>query len=233
MDTPSISNQPPTGSKSALWAVLAVIVIVAIAAGVYFLSRSTTNTNNSNGNTNTVVNQNANSSANANTASNVNVTSNSNAVTNTNLTSNKNTTVDTSGWKTYEDSRYGFSIKYPSAWTYQLYTNGYNGEGNYVIAFTTNRSDSERLPFLSVRDNWSEAQETEKINQADPPFTKVTLAESVTLGSLQARRLIYDSTIGLTFRKDLVARGSTLFIFDSLKDDAEFEQVASTLTSNN
>lgn len=221
-----MSNQPQPNSKAAFWALMAVVIIAAIAAVAYFMTRSTANPNNANGTTNTTASQNANSVANVNARSNANVS------VNTNSPSNTNTTVDTSGWKTYEDTKYDFSIKYPPSWTFQIYTDGYNDEGSYVIAFSTNRSGSERLPFLSVREDWSEAKETQRINQADPPFTKVTSATDISLGSIEARRLVYDSTVGLTLKKDLIIRGSTVFVFDSLEKDVDFENVVSTFHSN-
>lgn len=131
-------------------------------------------------------------------------------------------------WKTYTDSQYNFQIKYPPTWTYQMYTNGYNNEGSYVIAFTTNRQPMERYPFISVKENWSINKEVERINTIDPPYTKVSEKSTEKLGQVDAVRIRYESTIGLTFDKYIILKSATAYIFDSLKDDNDVRSVIST-----
>ncbi|MBI4092307.1 MAG: hypothetical protein HY420_00085 [Candidatus Kerfeldbacteria bacterium] len=64
-------------------------------------------------NTNAAVSGNANGNLNLNQNSNTNANANNN----TNANSNTNTATDlTAGWKTYTNTTFGYSIKYPSDW---------------------------------------------------------------------------------------------------------------------
>lgn len=248
MDNPT--NQPPkTTSRVTMWIVL-IVVVIALGIGAYLLlNQGGTNTNNANtaisnttanrninstGNTNTFTNTNqvanVNSGSNANATVNLNTAANSNTNTlaNRNTNTASNTNVDTSGWKSYIDSKYGFTIMYPPSWEYRLYTDGYNSEGPYVIVFTTHRSTPERMPFVSIREHWSVNEEIEAINQIDPPYTKVTQQQDISIGSLPAKQLTYESTVGLTLQKIVVVKGTTAFMFNSVANDSDFAAVAST-----
>lgn len=107
------------------WAVLAIVLLVAIGVAIYAYWNNNQDGNansnaiaalNSNGNTNAVLNENGNmnGTVNANAAGNQNA--NSGAI-NANRANNSNTSVDTSSWKTYTNDQYAFSIKYPEICT--------------------------------------------------------------------------------------------------------------------
>jgi hypothetical protein len=73
-----------------------------------------------NGNSNTTGT--FNTGGNKNAATNVNSGVNVNAVVNTNVSVNTNTVVDpTAGWKTYTNTTYGYSFKYPADWVLNEY----------------------------------------------------------------------------------------------------------------
>ena len=104
-----MNNEPQTPSKSSnstmMWVVLIVILTIA-AVGIYLWWQ------NSQTNTNTAGNENVNKILNVNSG----VNANTNTAGNTNLPTNTNT-VDTSGWETYANSEFLFSIQYPSEFT--------------------------------------------------------------------------------------------------------------------
>ncbi len=109
------TNQPSKGSsKTGMWA-LVFLVMVVIAGGIYyFLSQdNTTNTNNANI-TNTAVNMVANVNENLNENTNTETNTNESNNENINAGTNTNTTVDIGGWETYQNKKYGYSVKYPS-----------------------------------------------------------------------------------------------------------------------
>lgn len=56
-------------------------------------------------------------------------------------TSAATTNTDTSGWKTYTNSQYGFNFQYPSSWTYELY------QGNYISFFPPGKSPDPSLEY--------------------------------------------------------------------------------------
>ncbi|RJO59806.1 hypothetical protein C4546_00350 [Candidatus Parcubacteria bacterium] len=94
---------PKKGNSPTLWVVLIIVLLVAIAVAVYSYW-------NKNQNSNTNVNQNTNVAVN----SNVNTPLNQNVNTvNTNSSTNANVAVDTSNWKTYSNTKYQYSFKYP------------------------------------------------------------------------------------------------------------------------
>lgn len=95
-------NQPKKSNPS-LWIVLTLVALIAAAAILYFGDFFNTNTNS---NANQTDNENTNVSANVNAAGNQN----------TNTSTNTNAGVDTSGWKTYQNTQYGFIFKYPQEW---------------------------------------------------------------------------------------------------------------------
>lgn len=102
-------------SPLALLIIAAVILIGLVAFGrFYYLPKVNENKN---ANTNQVVvntNENQNQNANLNQNTNSTIVVNGNANTN----ANTNSAVDeTANWKTYTNSIWGFSLKYPSEWT--------------------------------------------------------------------------------------------------------------------
>ncbi len=119
------SNQMP---KAVAWVVIIVIVLILGVGGYFLLKKGSSNTNNANAGSNSNQSTNINGTANANAASNLNTnsstnnnsnnntTQNTNSVTNSNSASNTNTTVDTTGWKTYDNATYHYSFKYPDNW---------------------------------------------------------------------------------------------------------------------
>ncbi|MFA6473683.1 MAG: hypothetical protein WCV85_02315 [Patescibacteria group bacterium] len=119
--TPSSQPTPKKPSSTLNWAILVVILVVAVAGAIYAVTRNTS-TSNSNDNTNVVLNQNTNVVANSNTVLNTNTVANANSTINSNANaannSNTNTSVSTAGWKTYENSAWKFSFKYPKEWTF-------------------------------------------------------------------------------------------------------------------
>lgn len=229
----SFNSDPTTPKKPSIamnWAILVVLLVVAatITVVVYANWRK-----NQNSNVNVNINATLNSNSNVNGSVNVNaVASNTNMAVNTNAPQNINSltnmNVNASGLNNFTDSKYNFGIKYPSSWRYQKYTNGYNDEGPYVIAFTTGRSNIEVLPFISVRDDWSAEKEAERINAADPPYTKVTLTRSTQIGDRAATILEYSTTAGTKLSKTVVQIGSSAVLFGSAVGDVDFAAVIST-----
>lgn len=136
--------------------------------------------------------------------------------------------IDTTNWKTYKDTKYGFAVKYPNTWTHELYTNGYNDMGPYVLVFTTKRTQLEQFPFISVKENWSAEKEIASINTIDPPHTQVVTSSDIKLGNLSAKKLTYTTTIGADREMIIVTRGTATFLFESGPGDTEFSQVISS-----
>lgn len=111
-------NQPQKGGNKALWIVLVIVILAVAGYGIYALiSSNANNTNNANTTNNANQAVNTNNAVNTNSAANTN--GNVNSATNANTNSATNTNVDTSGWKTYTNSEYGYTMKYPSDWTYE------------------------------------------------------------------------------------------------------------------
>ncbi|PIS41086.1 MAG: hypothetical protein COT25_04975, partial [Candidatus Kerfeldbacteria bacterium CG08_land_8_20_14_0_20_42_7] len=96
MEENMLQNMPKKGNP-ALWIILIVVVLIAVAAILYFGDFF-----NANSNTNTV--------ANTNTETNTIVKEN------VDLTLNTEIILDTTDWKTYNNSNFKYSIKYPSNW---------------------------------------------------------------------------------------------------------------------
>lgn len=111
------NQQKPT--HPLIW-IIFVIIVIAAAAVVYFIWQGQNSINTNGSNTNTQLNTNSlnsNSQVNQNQNVNANTNSNTNVVTNTNTSTNTN--VDTTGWKTYNNKTYNYSIEYPSAWNFK------------------------------------------------------------------------------------------------------------------
>lgn len=109
-----MENQQPQPTKSTnpvIWIILILVILVIAGYGIYVYFLGNTNKN-----TNTVSNVNVSTNENVNKVSNTNTVVNANTPANTNTTTNTNTNVDTSGWKTYENDTYGYSVKYPREW---------------------------------------------------------------------------------------------------------------------
>jgi len=110
-------NQPPQNPNqmskpTALIVIIVIIIILGIGGYFLFTQEQGTNTNNTN-----ITTTNTNQAVNTNTTSNTNLVTNANTNTVTNTTANTN--IDTSGWKTYENEEYGYTLKYPTNWTYE------------------------------------------------------------------------------------------------------------------
>jgi hypothetical protein len=229
-----MENQPIQGPTKAAgighraaFIIVGLLILGGAAYGIFAYLQPTEN-GNVNGvvaNANAIDNSSTNGPSNLNSSENINVTSNTNSV---NLNSQSNVNLDKPDWKLLNDGKFGFQLKYPPTWSIKLYTNGYNNQGPYVYAFTTNRQETERLPFISVRENWTVEQEVDRINAEDPPLTKITGRETVNINSLNATKLTYDSTIGLTLVKTIFAKGNILYMFDAQFGDADVNQVIST-----
>jgi len=101
--------QPNQKPNQTIW-IIAVVIVLAVAAYGIWTAMSGSNANN-NTNTNIAVNQNANLNTNTNSAANTNTSTNENDNINTN-----SSVIDTSDWKTYTNTKYNFSIKYPNSW---------------------------------------------------------------------------------------------------------------------
>jgi len=96
MDTSPQTNNQMTRSTAITF--LLVIIVIILGAGAYFLFFQEEGINDNKANaTNTNQVADTNQAANANTATNTNI--------------------DTSGWKTYTNSEYGYTMKYPADWT--------------------------------------------------------------------------------------------------------------------
>jgi hypothetical protein len=121
---PKPSNQM---SKSAAWIVL-IVIILGLAIGGYFLLK----------NSNSVTN-NINTAANTNQANNTNTTANINS----NSASNANSNVDTSNWKTYTNTKYGYTIKVPQSW-------GRIGESDGSLDTNLNKQSTQETATLSL-----------------------------------------------------------------------------------
>ena len=109
-------------TRSTLIIILLVIIII-IVAGAYllFFVEEKVNTNNVNvlANTNSTVNTKTNTVVNTNTTANTNSITNTSSAVNSNANTNTaaNTNIDKSGWKTYENVDYGFTLKHPNNWS--------------------------------------------------------------------------------------------------------------------
>jgi hypothetical protein len=107
--------QPSKPANQALWIILILVVLALAGYGVYaYIAGNTNNANN------------ANTTSNINQATNTNTASNSNSAVNanSNVNTTTNTNIDTSGWKTYTDVKFGFSFDYPQNWNLSTYPNG-------------------------------------------------------------------------------------------------------------
>ena len=97
-------QQPTKSTNPTMWIILIVIILVIAGIGIYVYISGNTNEN-----TNTAANTNKSTNENVNVVSNTNTAQNANTATNTNI--------DTSEWKTYENTVLGFSLQYPADWT--------------------------------------------------------------------------------------------------------------------
>jgi hypothetical protein len=152
-------NQPTKQTSKALWIVLVVVILAIVGYSAYAYVWGNTN-NADNTNTSTNINQGANvnvpmnTNSGANTNSVVNGNVNINAAVNSNANSSTdagdkgtintnsvtNTNIDTSGWKTYENAKYGYLFKYPSDQKVDDYSK-YNGS-----VYNLNLLDNKIVP---------------------------------------------------------------------------------------
>lgn len=124
---------------------------------------------------------------NTNTSGNVNISTNTNATVNTNTStnSNTNTAVNTAGWKTYTDTKYGYSFNYPASWRETVYVVDANsplsGDG---VKFED--PSGKAGSFAWMQKGYVPFQD----GQWDSTST------SVTLGGRAATQLIYTPKVG-------------------------------------
>lgn len=134
MDEQMPQNMPKKGNPM-MWIILIVVVLIAVAAILYFGDFFNTNTNsntNTVANTNTGTNTNVATNTNTTVNQNTNTVSNTNSETNTNNSTNTNSSVDTSDWKTYSNINYSFSFQYPGNWTLEEKSSNENDSGKIV-----------------------------------------------------------------------------------------------------
>jgi len=134
---------------------------------------------------------------------------------------------ETVGWTTYESKNFGFEFKYPPTWEIEYFAD-YNTERD-VFVFTTHRSEIEKYPSLTIKRNWSAQEEIDRINSEDSPYAKVHSTKDIILGSFDAKEIVYSSTLNINFQKTIIGKDTTMFVFDALPADEEFEQVISSL----
>jgi hypothetical protein len=107
------NNQKGIATLLILGLVAAIIIAGLSFAYVKYIKPG----KNENKNTNQVaVNANLNANTNQNSNLNINANLNANANAEVNANANTNTAVDTSGWKTYDNTTYGYVVKYPASW---------------------------------------------------------------------------------------------------------------------
>lgn len=148
-------------------------------------------------------------------------------ISNSNAAASTNSSVSTVGWRTYGDSKYSFILKYPEAWTPKLYTSGYNGEGDYVITFSSPQL-AQPAPFLSVKVNSTLDKELDRIKavNSNPQISKV---ETLTVGTYAAKRFSYQTDIGIAREDTIIINGNDLYIFNSNVANVDWQQVMTTL----
>jgi|GEM_PF-2827210 len=108
-------NTPKKGNP-AMWIILIIVVLIAVAAFLYYGGFFDTNTN-----------------SNTNTVANTNTGMNTNTEVNTNSENMNTSDIDTSDWKTYENTKYGYSFMYPGDWSVK---NSKIVEGSYATSGT-------------------------------------------------------------------------------------------------
>jgi hypothetical protein len=128
-----------------VWAPILIMVVAVVVAGVaayYMFQASKPDTENTNV---AMVNQaneniNTNSSVNTNQVTNTNTVVNTNTTVNTNTASNTNATTDPyAGWKTYTDTEYTFTFRYPPDQSVVKETNNLTSDNG--VAFVVRAND--------------------------------------------------------------------------------------------
>ncbi len=209
--------------------VVIIAAVLAFSATGYFFYSTFKNTNESADSGTVVVNVNTNSAAVAN--ENTNAVVNANVNTNSNVNGNVNASTDaTKDWKTYDDTKYDFSVRYPLSWNTKLYTTGYNNEGPYVVVFTPSNPPGP-LPFISIRENWTVKQEVDRINALDPGISRVTSQVERSINGIKGTEITYSTAIGSTPKSFIVVQGNTTLIFNAVPNQTDWEVVIGTLVS--
>lgn len=188
MDTPN-QSQPKGISKPVVWALL-IVVILAVALGLYYYMQKTEPS------TNTNVVLNANRVANANTA-NTNILGNQNTNSGTNINSSANTNTSntnnsSSDWVNYTDATSGLLIQYPESWVTvdtSYASRGFRpsssqpGQTDWAAIYVNFRSNQRNL---GIQEFYSEATNFPNL------YDKATSYESRTINNIQ---VIYFPTI--------------------------------------
>lgn len=148
--------------------IVLIVIVLALGAGAYFL-----------------LNQ---SNANANT----------NVETNVNIVSNANSSVDTTGWKTYNNAKYGYVLKYPS--------NTVTGSNDPAVAFGESPNPSfqigsyailqiDRAPSSRLFPEGTEIPSLDKYVTAALSGAKVRSRSAITLNGREAIKVNVDSNL--------------------------------------
>lgn len=158
-----------------IWAPVLIIIGVVVVAGIatYMLIQAGSTDQTENGNVNVAVvnrvsnnaneNINTNETTNTNQVTNINAGVNTNSTGNTNTASNTNTaTGPTAGWKTYTNSEFEVTFKYPTDWsiTSDAVTTPGGDSSNRVLDASIRSSDGDTMsltvnpPGVGLRNPW-------------------------------------------------------------------------------
>ena len=133
----------------------------------------------------------------------------------------------TIGWKTYTDGRYGFSLRYPPAWSTELVTSSWNNMGDYVLVF--DRKIFGFFPSLSVREQWSLDDERAVLVATGAASEKIHV-ENFQIATLQGRKVTFPSYEGGNLTHILIFHGNNTLIFSiDDNDHSEFEKIIASL----
>lgn len=169
-----MNNQPHTPeqkikrAKLILWLGIAIIIIIGLSVAVYFVFVK-------------IAGQ-----GNVNVVENVNVTTNVNKVVNTN--------VDTSDWQTYENTKNGYSIKYPADYLIKMEMDDY-------VVFDPASLDTPNTTYLhisvTVEDN---DFHTYRLGVLTDPSVQSGSAseEDVTIDGLSGKKITLKNALGET-----------------------------------
>ncbi len=114
---------------------------------------------------------------------------------------------DERGWHAYEDSRYGFSLRYPATWTLSVRA---NDGGNYALLFDSHQATAF-LPKLIVKERWTAEQERQSMNGV--------MLSDMNIGSLKFKR-ITDAYAGASQTYVLEKSGTSYILQSHISNDA-------------
>lgn len=228
---------------------IGVVAVTGVAAYLLIQAGNTNETENNNANV-AVVNQannnanenvNTNSSASTNQVANNNASVNTNTTVNTNATSNSNSTTDpTAGWKTYTNTTYDYSIKYPSQYSpsgtdhrYQFMSGTAGQPGPLVVVVSHTESNGDEIVAGGQTDfydnrvyDWGMAgfPTTPEMNQS---FSNKTTEK---LGENTFTVFDYDQGGSLTSKSYFLVKNKIVYRLTSWRPDAVNKTIISTLT---